>query len=234
MRYMGGKAKVGKQIAAVLLTEPAPSLYLEPFVGACGVMEHVAPIMRERGVSCVGADKNGEMIAFWRAIQSGWTPPENVDEAEYRRVRADANEDPALRGFVSVGCSFGGKVWGGYARSGARNYAKNAQRSIKAAAPAVKCVSFVESDYLDWSDVEKALVYLDPPYAATVGWGGFDSLEFWRWAESMSRRNVVFVSEYVAPVGWTEVWSKTLPSGLRCGNNGSDGRHTERLFRFRG
>ena len=160
MRYMGGKAKVGKQIASVLLVEPAPSLYLEPFVGACGVMEHVAPVMRERGVPCVGADRNGEMIAFWRAIQSGWVPPENVDEAEYRRVRADANEDPALRGFVSVGCSFGGKVWGGYAR-GSQNYARGSSRTAVRAAPALMDVSFSVGDYSDWSDTEGALVYLE-------------------------------------------------------------------------
>lgn len=233
MRYMGGKAKVGRKIAAVLLAEPGDwSSYVEPFVGACGVMEHVAPAMMARSVPCVGSDRNAEMIALWTALRDGWIPPENVDEAEYRRVRGDANESPALRGFVSVGCSFGGKVWGGYAR-GRQNYARGSSRTSVRAAKSLRNVEFFVAEYADWSHLSGALLYLDPPYGGTTGWGAWDPDVFWAWARKMAKDNMVFVSEYAAPDGWEQVWSAEFGSGLRCGTNGFGGKHVERLFRFR-
>jgi DNA adenine methylase len=58
------------------------------------------------------------------------------------------------------------------------------------------------------------LIYCDPPYRDTTGYaatGVFDHNEFWDVMRQWARQdNTVFVSEYTAPLGHTEVyrWEK--------------------------
>ena len=53
---------------------------------------------------------------MWKALQSGWEPPDIVTEAEYQYIKDHKDEDPALAGFVGFGCTFGAKWFAGYAR----------------------------------------------------------------------------------------------------------------------
>lgn len=53
------------------------------------------------------------------------------------------------------------------------------------------------------------VVYADPPYNGTKGYGcDFDHERFWRWVAS--RDYPVYVSEYTAPEGFMDVYSKPL------------------------
>lgn len=63
--------------------------------------------------------------------------------------------------------------------------------------------------YKDVAIPDGAVVYCDPPYANTAKYvtGEFNSDEFWKWADEVSRTNPVYVSEYTAPDldGWKSV-----------------------------
>lgn len=55
-------------------------------------------------------------------------------------------------------------------------------------------------DYKDFSGVENAILYLDPPYEGAKNKGylidGFDSKAFYDWAYEMSKKNIVIISSY--------------------------------------
>lgn len=171
---------------------------------------------------------------MWQALQAGWTPPDHVSQQEYDALKT-ANSS-ALRGFVGYGCSFGGKWFGGYARSrnGAApnyNYAAGAVRSVLKTASAIKHANICQQDYRTVHVAPWAVVYADPPYIGTQGYGSdFDTEEFWtvadRWADTGA---LVLVSEHVAPPGWDLVWSKGLPNYLN-GTEQVSGARTECLF----
>ena len=52
--------------------------------------------------------------------------------------------------------------------------------------------------YYDLEIKENSVVYCDPPYLGTAGYGTekFDHERFWEWAEAVSEHSTVFVSEY--------------------------------------
>lgn len=55
-------------------------------------------------------------------------------------------------------------------------------------------------DYKDFSGVENAILYLDPPYEGATNKGylidGLDSQSFYDWAYEMSKKNIVIISSY--------------------------------------
>lgn len=209
MQYLGGKARSAREIQTFLHTwHDLP--YWEPFLGAAWIGSGI------KNTDRVLSDAHLPLISMWRAVQSGWDPPSNVSEMEYAEARALPDTDPR-KAFIGFGCSFGGKYFGGYARSGSRNYASNARNSILRKRSGLIGAHIEHADFLACVHVEGFLIYLDPPYANTTGYslGTFDSSAFWRRATELSRSNIVVVSEYVAPAGWTCVWSKRMHADLR-------------------
>ena len=55
-------------------------------------------------------------------------------------------------------------------------------------------------DYTEFSDIENAILYLDPPYENTTLTGysidSFNSQAFYDWAYEMSKKNIVLISSY--------------------------------------
>ena len=55
-------------------------------------------------------------------------------------------------------------------------------------------------DYTEFSDIENAILYLDPPYEKTTLKGysidSFNSQAFYGWAYEMSKKNIVLISSY--------------------------------------
>ena len=55
-------------------------------------------------------------------------------------------------------------------------------------------------DYTEFSDIENAILYLDPPYENTTLTGysidSFNSRAFYDWAYEMSKKNIVLISSY--------------------------------------
>jgi DNA adenine methylase len=213
MLYLGGKGRLGKPLTeAILSMTDKRETYVEPFIGGGNLFRHIAPHFR----TVHAGDSHEDLMLMWNAVANGWIPPDTVSEAEYRAQRHASSS--ALRGLVGFGCSFGGKWWGGYARSkcnGNDYYARHAARSVSDIArlmpPNVKG-SMKRCSFEAWTPVITAdcVIYADPPYAKTTGYkGGFDHDEFWRtmthWTDIGA---TVFVSEYVAPSGWEAVWRK--------------------------
>ncbi len=216
MKYLGGKTRIGKKLAAELCRLASANkvdAYVEPFCGSLGVMKH----MTEKGYrSYLANDKHADLIEMWKAVKDGELYlPDSVDEADYK-VYKDLALSPiasvpiAEKAAIGFGLSYGGKWFGGYARdpSGKRDFMGELKRSFDKDRPKIQAVSFTSTDYADLQ-LSNSLVYCDPPYANTHGYstGKFDQERFWEWAERMAHDNVVAVSSEVAPEGWETVWA---------------------------
>lgn len=222
VRYTGGKVRLAPKITKHLEKDLQElnckgvyPIYWEPFFGAGSVM---ASLDTGKVLLPVGSDINKGLMRLWRDDE---VMPSTVSKEDYYAVKAvDKHRDfeTALGAFVGILCSYGGKVWGGYAsdKSGT-NYADQQWRSVQELRKVFreKNVFFIGGNY---RDVLKALrdtgllktfplfVYADPPYAGTTGYGAmskdFDTLQFWRDMICLSQENPcnrVYVSEYSVP-----------------------------------
>ena len=91
-------------------------------------------------------------------------------------------------------------------------------------------VEFRNLDYRVAADdaVEDDVIYADPPYQGTSGYGvAFDNVEFWDWCRQ-PRRALLIISEYSAPPDFVEIWAKQVTCAMP--SNGNVGRPIERLF----
>lgn len=236
MHYMGGKGQgsIGRDIAATIQAMTPPGRpWVEPFVGACGVLRHVSP---QRHPVRIGADLDSEIIALWTALLAGWDPPSEVTREQWRAIKEDKTAPPHLRAFVGYGCSYGGMYFRGYAAGfnhGTTTYPFMARSAVLKKAAQIAGTRFVCAPYDALPIPAGAIVYCDPPYAGTTapGQGGaFDSAAFWEWAINLDKTCHVFVSEYSAPAGWREVWRKDGKKSLSGGRHGVAKERAERLF----
>lgn len=222
MRYVGGKYRIRRELAAYLESRRDGRLFIEPFCGGANITSEMSGVR-------VASDICEDVIELWKAVARGWEPPMTVTENEYRL--AQISPPSAYRGFVAFGCSFGGKYFGGYARSAGRNYAMNARNAILRKAPKLRDVAFRCCSYKALSPKD-CLVYCDPPYADTTqGYAksSFDTVVFWntmrQWA---AEGNVVLVSEYRAPDFAKQVWSMPTKTDMHC--KGGKETRIERLY----
>lgn len=237
---MGGKGRIAKKIAAVILAETSDrGRYVEPFVGGGAMAAQLGQHFDQAHYS----DAHEDLILMWQAvITDGWKPPTDVSEENYRALR-DA-EPSALRGFVGTGGSFGGRWFSSYARGGfnadgtPRNHQAESSRAVlrDAATMQARQQTVIECRDALAVDVRPGdVVYCDPPYEGTAGYStGLDHARFWEtaqaWAESGA---VVYVSEYKAPPGWICIWEQELRQSMAQGTQ-ARGMAVERLFRWGG
>lgn len=228
MQYFGGKARIGKYIAEYLKSiREDGQVYIEPFIGGGWVMS----LMDGRRF---GYDKHPYLIAMYSELQNGWIPPTSLTREKYEKAK-NGEMTEHLTGFVGFGCSFAGKWFGGYAKSGDRNYCLNAHNSVLKKMKNMQDVKFECKDYKVLNP-EGALIYCDPPYHGTTQYGkvvgDFDSEEFWDKVREWSKSNTVVVSEYSAPDDFEEVWRKETKTDIR-NKNGEQEDRIEKLFRLK-
>ncbi len=243
IRYLGGKYKIAHEIAAILNRIECSS-YVEPFCGALWI----AQLVKHRPIYL--SDACEPLITMHKALQAGWEPPDVVTEEDYARVKAAMDVNDPLTAFVGFGCSFSGKWFGGYARNEKiRNYADGAKRSLAekfrqlngdfagaAKRSLAEKFTFTCADYESLPIGSGALVYCDPPYAGSTGYGGakpWDAAAFWQWARITSRNAKVLVSEYAAPDDFECVAEFPTRTSLRD-RGGFVIPRVERLFALRG
>ena len=211
MRYLGGKSRIAKRIAAHLEALAAPGVLIEDRF--CGALS-VAAAIKHRPLRV--ADANAALVCTLRAVQDGWVPPESLSEAEYAVLKATRDPTDPLTAFAAAGCSFGGSWFSGYAgtarrSSGDYTYAAMASRSLLRKCGALGNVRVECADYRYPTPVAGDICYLDPPYANAAGYPAcedFDHEEFWNVATAWARSGVIVrVSEYAAPAGWVAVES---------------------------
>lgn len=228
MRYLGGKSKIRKQVATYLESlRKLGQTYFEPFVGG-------GLVLQEMTGSRIASDGNAALVNMYKALQRGWIPPDFVSEDEYQAVRVANDPTDPMTMFCGIGCSFAGKLWGGYARSDGKTcYAKTTKNSLMKQLPLINDVTFVHGLFHEHKP-EGMLVYCDPPYEGTTQYGAFKSFDhtlFWNTMREWAKTNTVIVSEYNAPSDFECFVEFTSQMGMTVG----DGRpkRVERLFRFK-
>lgn len=228
MQYLGGKARSYKFVIEELNKHDRPK-YLEPFVGGAWIASNY------KHSNKTASDIDGDLIVLYEGLQNGWIPPNTVSEEEYKELKTA--EPSPLKTFAKYGLSWGGKAWGGYARSGDRNYALNAKNSLLKKLPGLLNVKFEHKNYKDYQP-ENTLIYCDPPYANTTGYNSsFDTSEFWKYMRDWSykdKNNVVIISEYTAPDDFEVIASSPRRQDIRVGKGNKEGLVVEeKLFRYR-
>lgn len=243
MRYLGGKSRIAKRIAAAM-SPRGP--WWEPFCGGLSVSVHLA----KYGPGLV-SDIHPALIALYRAVRAGWEPPTSLSREEYAAARELPDDDP-LKAFAGFGCSFGGKWFGGYAaecgsrvlqtHSGSGKYRVYLTDQAQAVARALRrdLTALVRCELAcrDFFEVRPECgrfetIYCDPPYAGGVtgyATGPFDHAHLWqRCAEWAAAGTRVFVSEYAAGGPSDVVMEVPMRDRLR-GGNGAQALKVERLF----
>lgn len=230
MRYFGGKQRIAQKIWSVI----APSIdcyYVEPFVGgASSLCAAQGTFIR------IGSDANAALITMWRALSKGWKPPHKLSEEQYLKLKKQNDPENPLTAFAAFGCSWGGKWWGGYARSNIlRNYASNAANSLNKKAASLENVVWRTRDYRDLAIPKGSVIYCDPPYAGTTSYAGVDPFcwkQFWNWCRTEARYSRVFISEYNAPEDALLIKKIDTTTDVRV-KSGKRERRIECLFEMR-
>lgn len=228
MQYLGGKTRIAAKLAAVVNATRGRREFWDPFCGGLSM----AVALGGRGLV---SDANAALVSLYQAVAAGWDPPEHVTEDEYQAARALPDTDPR-KAFCGFGCSFGGKWFGGYARNGkGQNYASGARTSLLkqittllARDCRILCVDFLAIEPRPTSSV----LYLDPPYANTTGYGAigrFDHERFCSRVAAWSRYTDVFVSEYAMP--WGRVVLE-LSHDLKVSGGNIKAARCERLYHY--
>lgn len=233
MQYFGGKERISKQLSLFLneqLKDGQP--FVDLFCGSCNIISKIDD-NRVR----IANDKHKYLIAMWQAIQNGYELPQELTKEQYLNIKQNLDDDPALSGFVGFGCSFGGKWFGGYAKSENRNYCMNAYNSTMKKLSTMKDVQFYNNDYSNFILPNNSLVYCDIPYKNTTQYcakevGVFDHDKFYEWVDKNSKRYDIYISEYVENVlaGYEIVWEMASKQDIRD-KNGNQKRTIEVLIK---
>lgn len=232
MRYLGGKTRLAKKIAAVIEQHRQPGQrFYEPF---CGGLSVTAEVTGERYAS----DVFEPLIVLYQAVQGGWLPPDELSEAEYKelRQRSRAGEISPLITWAGFCCSFGGKWFNGYAREGTRDPTRNlcgeSKRLLIKRFATLGDVDFSCRDYRSINPTN-AIIYCDAPYNGTTGYKGtpkFDHYAFWdQCRQWKADGNTVIISEYSAPTDFELI--AEYPHFLSVKGGQTDLARIERVFK---
>lgn len=214
---MGSKAKYAKEILPIILQHRDNHLwYVEPFAGGCNLIDKVC------GQRLANDINYGLMGMFERLCCGIFIPPDTISNEQYNDIKSNPRKyNPDLVAFVSVGCSYSGKSWGGYARGKnskgiERNYCKESADNLIKQKNGLKGTLFSSIHYENLVIPDNSLIYCDPPYAGTTKYKyAFNHVAFWKWCdEKVKEGHKVFVSEYNAPLDWICVWQKQVNSSL--------------------
>ena len=241
MKYVGSKNRLSKYIAPIIqkyIDDNNIQVYYEPFAGGLNMIDKIKCPTR------IANDVHEELIHMWNALRGGWTTPEYISESEYKNVKENKDKYPSYYvGYVGFHSTFGGKYFGGYARSfksdgiTPRIMSNETYRNTMKQLPHVTDVQCVSWDYTK-VEIHNAIIYCDPPYQNTTKYSTekFDYEEFWQWCRDMNKHNIVLISEYNAPDDFECIWSKETLANFDC-NRGEDlnkKKRVEKLFKWNG
>lgn len=237
MKYMGSKARHAKELLPIILANRKQGQwYVEPFVGGANMIDKV-------GGNRMGADINEYLIEMWKAVSSGWMPPELVTEEKYQKVRDNKDNDKPLTSYIGFAMSFGGKWFGGYRRDiagtkddpelKAFNESEQSRKSYESLLKQQKKLLSVDFRYSSYQDLDvpaNSIIYCDPPYKDTTKYkDSFDHEMFYDWCRQKHKEgHQVFVSEYQMPDDFICVWSKEVNNSLTKDTGSKKG--IEKLF----
>ena len=226
--YHGGKQRLGKDIAQVIVEESLAISdedgfsikgYCEPFCGMLGVYRHVPSLFGKEGLTGLtyrAGDTNESVIKMWRAAQKGWKPPtREVTRDEFLRLKCNGKSS-ADKGYIGHQYGFMGRYFQPFnSRAGLSSRKASAQR-VQTIASKLGDIELSPGGYKQWSRLNGYVIYCDPPYQRQAKYytesgrpvEPFDHESFWNWCRKISEKNIVFVSEYKAPKDFQRIWSK--------------------------
>jgi len=215
--------------------------YVEPFCGYCHVLRRVV-----NKATLAASDCHPLLLRLLGAVQAGAPLPSHITKERYYSLKRSGC-DSVERAAACFGYSYNGKAWGGYTASYTRpggsiddTWATRRRYYQRLrASPGFATATLTQANYRTaiaqsaaTATPQTTLVYLDPPYANTAGYGGtprFDAAALWDTAREWSRRGaVVLVSEYAAPPNFVSVASQSKPSSMAGGHRQAP--RTERLY----
>ena len=93
---------------------------------------------------------------------------------------------------------------------------------------------FICKDYREVELPMGCVVYADPPYDNTTGYGKekFNSEEFWEYMRKISKEHIVFISEQTAPDDFISIWEKPFTRTLDR-NKDNQFKVVEKLFTYK-
>ena len=237
MKYMGSKNRIVKEILPIMLkeaNEKGITTWVEPFVGGANMIDKV-PNNFQR----IGIDYNAHTIDALIAIRDLVDKLPNEVTVEYYNLLKGTKPEP-ITSLIRFGASFGGKFENGYARGFTnkglpRNYWCETKRNAQKQSPKLQGVKFINGSYDEYSDFEKCLIYCDPPYEGTTSYktGAFDHPKFWDWCRKMSKKNLVFISEYKAPDDFVCIWEGGVKTNFASQRKKATHKAIEKLFKLK-
>lgn len=247
MQYLGGKSRISKQISDVINEVSMweienikgfggnniehqfreSNCFVSLFCGTCSVESKIKGFDRK-----ILNDKHEYLVELLNGVKNGYELPEHISEDEYRYIREHKDDDKVLSGFVGFGCSFGGKWFGGYARNkSGTNYAMQSKKSLLKDMNTLMDAEFICKDYKEVELPNGCVIYADPPYNGTTGYGKekFDSEIFWEYMRKISKNHMAFISEQNAPSDFISIYEKPFTRTLDVNKN-NQFKVTEKLF----
>lgn len=216
--YHGGKQKIGKEIADVIVdlidlisTKNMRQVkgYCEPFCGMLGVYRHVYESLKQKNIRNVddinflAGDSNKSLIMMWKDTQKGWNPPTKCSEQKYNRLK-NSKKSSSEKGFIGHQYSYGGQYFKGYrGKYKNKDHYEKASKNVSDIGKSLKDVKFKHGDYTQFNKLKGYIIYCDPPYKGESYYFdeegnrlSFSHQDFWDWCEKMSKNNIVLISEY--------------------------------------
>jgi DNA adenine methylase len=201
---MGGKHTISKQLTDFIKSQVNPFEYefYDLFCGSCGIVKNMQEFKK-----VIANDIEEDLYLFWKDdFALDFLP----NEIEYKLYKQDPNPSQK-RCFYRFFLSYGGRSWGGYAQrhcNSERDFFQEFKNSYNKIKPMLKNVEFHNKSYLEF-DVENCVIYCDPPYEGTQGYGSsFNHDEFWDYMKYLSQKNIVFISCETCPPDFVVVWKK--------------------------
>lgn len=206
MKYVGGKHTISKQLTNFIKSQVNPSEheFYDLFCGSCGIVKNMQEFKK-----VIANDIEEDLYLFWKDDFALDFLPNEIEYEFYKH-----NPNPSQkRCFYRFFMSYGGKSWGGYLERHCiykdRNFFQEFKNSYNKIKPMLKNVEFYNKSYMDF-DIENAVIYCDPPYKGTQGYGSssFNHNEFWERMRYLSQKNIVFISCEEHPPDFIVVWKK--------------------------
>jgi DNA adenine methylase len=235
VRYLGGKSRIAKRIAAPINEVLCGRPLWEPFCGGLGMSaawDHPEYLLL--------TDACLPLISMLQAYDAGWEPPTHAVLEPERKASLQLPDTDPLKAFYRFGCGFGGCWHGTTTHDGMAN--KNttlAAQSSRSLARTFGSLGPHGFDCVDFCAVEPypmdGVIYCDPPYAGQQGYKGTPPFDHWLFYERLlqwaSMGADVFVSEFTLPdcVG-TCILEIDRQLGVRAIGAAPRPTRTERLY----
>lgn len=242
MQYMGSKNRYAKEIIPIIqayIDNNSITKYLEPFVGGANIIDKIKCKKK------IGCDLNEYLIALFQMVQKDISQvPDFILCEDYNEVKLNKDKyEKWYQGLIGF-CSFGNKLWGGYARNSKDDVTgertKSYFKSIKEQSTNLKDIHFA---HMSFQDIPKEklkgyVIYCDPPYRGTTKYktDPFPYDEYYVWCREMSKDNIVLCSEYNMPEDFKCIWSKETTTQIDSNRKSNDSKNIriERLFICKG